>query len=81
MQGIGKEILTLRIDNINAISEFCALAMSCKGNTIVKRDNFIVDAKSIMGLYSIDVSQTFTLEIENDYTPKLIEKFKKWEVK
>lgn len=81
MDGIGKEILTLRIDNINEISEFCALAMSCKGNTIVKRGNFVVDAKSIMGLYSIDVSQTFTLEIEDDYTPELIEKFKKWEVK
>ena len=81
MDGIGKEILTLRIDNINEISEFCNLAMSCKGKTIVKRDSFISDAKSIMGLYSIDVSKTFTLEIEDDYTLELIEKFKKWEVK
>ncbi len=57
---------TVVVDTIDKIKEFVNVAMSSKLETIdVKRGRFTVDARSIMGIFSLNVSEPVDVVVEN----------------
>lgn len=58
--------LKIRIDTIDKVKEFSALAMKFNVDIDVINDRYVVDAKSIMGLFSIDLAKTLEMEIHSD---------------
>lgn len=59
--------MTIRKVSLNGIEEvkkFVRIMGSCPHPTIVKADRYIVDAKSIMGMFSLNLLEPVKLEIE-----------------
>lgn len=60
------------ISNIKDFVEF--MSKKCNEKAVVKSDNFVVSALSIMGLFSLNLSNPVTLEINwDDENDKFIE--------
>lgn len=54
------------IDTIEKIKDFVAKASRCPFDIEVESTKYRIDAKSIMGLFSLDVSKPVTLCIETN---------------
>ena len=54
--------ITVRLDKIIDISDFVKLVSKCREDVAVKSGHFAVNAKSIMGLYSLDLTKPLTVE-------------------
>ncbi len=52
---------TISIKSLNDVYAFISKAQEIEGDVTVKRDRFNVDAKSVMGVFSIDMSQNVTV--------------------
>ena len=58
--------ITISLNKIADISNFVRLASKCMGDVVVKSGNFAVDAKSIMGLFSLDLTKPLRVEFHGD---------------
>lgn len=56
----------INIDNIDKVKEFCENAGKYIDNLDLVSGRYIVDAKSIMGIFSLDISKTIELTIHGD---------------
>jgi len=56
----------INIDNIDKVKEFCENADKYIDSLDLVSGRYIVDAKSIMGIFSIDISKTIELTIHGD---------------
>lgn len=54
--------VTVLLNKITDIKEFVNLASMCQGDVAVKSGNFAVDAKSLMGLFSLDLTRPLSVE-------------------
>ena len=63
------------IKNVKNIKNFIAVSQSCTSEVFIVSGKYRVNAKSILGLFSLDLSNPVSLicEDENDYP-----KFKEW---
>lgn len=50
------------LNQIADIPKFVGLASKCKDDVVVKSGNFAVDAKSLLGLYSLDLTKPLKVE-------------------
>ena len=68
----------ISLSHCNDVKEFIKIAQDITGNVEVKSGKYVVDGKSILGIFSLDLSQPVELvcESENEYL-----KFKKFESK
>lgn len=57
--------MLIDLGNISRVKEFVTIAQSCVGDTTLKSGRYIVDGKSILGIFSLDLSQPIELECEN----------------
>lgn len=64
-QNVNIRQVNLRIDKIDDLKNFVNLAGKLKSNTEVVSGRFIVDAKSIMGMLSLNLSQPVSLIIRS----------------
>lgn len=63
--------MLLTIKNLNSIEKvrnFVNIINTLDGNFDLKSDRYTVDAKSIMGILSLDVSKELTLAFNSDFT-------------
>lgn len=56
------------IHGINDLNNFIQKARTVDGDVLVTRGKFVVDGKSIMGLFSIDISQGCTVTYPENAT-------------
>ena len=56
--------IQINLSNINDVKNFVTIMQSISEETILKSGKYVVDAKSIMGVFSLDLSKPITLEIE-----------------
>jgi len=56
----------IKLNTISDVKEFTTAAMQQKFNTDLVSGRFLVDAKSIMGCFSLDLSKAIELVIHND---------------
>ena len=54
----------IKLPTIEAVKEFVGYTMSCPFETYIKAGRYVVDAKSIMGIFSLDLEDTITVCVE-----------------
>ena len=60
---------------IDEIKEFVQLANKCKDKITVKSNGYIVDGKSILGIFSLDLSKPVIVEVKNHEDALLISSY------
>lgn len=72
-----KDIYKIKLD-IPDIHEFMQVANSIVNDINLYQGNAVVNAKSLMGLYALDLSKEINLTIRDCDDDEVIEKFSKW---
>ena len=57
---------TIRINAINDVKDFVTIASRCPYNADLISGRYSIDAKSIMGIFSLDLSNDLELNIHSD---------------
>ncbi len=61
------------------VKEFVNITQDYPYEILLKSGKYIVDAKSILGIFSLDLSQPITVEVNSDDCEELLAKLKKFE--
>ena len=72
--------MLILIDTIPKVNEFCSIANGLKNNADVVSGRYRINAKSILGLYSLDLSKPVTLEVHESDEEIVQSIFGKFEV-
>lgn len=56
----------LSINSVDKVKKFCDAASRCIADIDVISDRYVIDGKSIMGLFSLDLSKTLELIVHAD---------------
>lgn len=56
----------IKLNSIDDVKEFCGLTNSCKFDVDVLSGRYAVDAKSIMGIFSLDLTKEVELVVHAD---------------
>lgn len=59
--GNNSKSMFIKLNNISNIKEFTTMASTVSDDVEVRRGRWCIDAKSLMGMFSIDVSDGFTV--------------------
>lgn len=70
--------ITVNLSKIADANEFVMLAGKCKDDVVVRSGHFAVNAKSIMGLYSLDLSKPLLVEAYGEVSCEVREGMKKF---
>ena len=70
--------ITVSLNKIRDITKFINLASKCQGDVVLKSGQFAVDAKSIMGILSLDLSKPLNVEFYGDIPYAVKEGMKKF---
>lgn len=52
----------IKITEIDDVNKFVQYAKNVRGDVLISRGQFCIDGKSILGIYSLDVSQGCTVQ-------------------
>ena len=65
-----KKIINVDLNNIESVKKFCNKTFKFNGKLTLKSDIYVIDAKSIMGIFSLDLSKPIDVNIhaEDDAT-------------
>ena len=70
-----KEML-IHLNSINDVKEFVNAAVSCPCELYLISGRYIVDGKSIMGVFSLDLSNNVRLQIQGEKAEEYSERFR-----
>ena len=70
--------ITVSLNKITDISKFVALVSKCRDDVVVKSGHFAVNAKSLMGLYSLDLTKPLKVEFYGNIPYEVREGMKKF---
>jgi phosphotransferase system HPr-like phosphotransfer protein len=56
----------ISLNSIEKVKSFVNLIAQQSGDYDLSSDRYVVDAKSIMGIFSLDLSKVLCLEVHND---------------
>lgn len=73
--------MKILINTISKVKKFCSLSQGFMHNVDVTSDRYKVDGKSIMGLFSIDLSKPVNVIVHYDDTEMAECLFSEFEVK
>jgi phosphotransferase system HPr-like phosphotransfer protein len=62
---IAMQNLTIKLDTVEKVKGFVNMVAPLEGDIDLAGDRYVVDAKSIMGIFSLDLSKPLTLTIHN----------------
>ncbi len=68
--------VTLSLDSSNNVKSFVNIVSRYDFDVDLTSGRYLVDAKSIMGIFSLDLSQPIKAEIHSDECDKLIEELR-----
>lgn len=69
----------ISLEMAQRVKEFVAITQGCDYEILLKSGKYVVDAKSILGIFSLDLSKPLTVEIYSDDCQNLLDKLKKFE--
>lgn len=73
--------INIYLDTIDKVKGFVNVVSICDGDFDLSSGRYVVDAKSIMGIFSLDLSKTLTLNVHNDeVADRIFPKLKEFEV-
>lgn len=64
--------LNVKIDTIENVKEFVSIVTKCSYDVDIVSGRYVIDAKSIMGLFSLDLSKPLELRIYGEETDELV---------
>lgn len=70
--------ITVLLDKIADIKNFVNLVSKCRGDVVIKSGLYTVNAKSIMALFSLDLSKPLKVEFYGDFPYEVKEGMKKF---
>ena len=65
----------IRLKSVEDVNEFVALASLNQGDVDIRCDRYVVDAKSILGILSLDLKNILTVDIYAGDLESKIQKF------
>jgi hypothetical protein len=63
MKGENMIILKVILSTVQDVQEFCKYANQNEGDVLIYSGRYIVDGKSILGLYSLDLSKPIEVHV------------------
>ena len=66
--------MTISLEMAQRVKEFVSVTQNCECEILLKSGKYVVDAKSILGIFSLDLSKPLTVEIYSDDCAELLEK-------
>ncbi len=70
----------IRLSSIQDVRDFVEIVTRYDMEIDLSSGRYVVDAKSIMGIFSLDLMNTITLTAHSDNTEKLFEELKRFMV-
>lgn len=67
------ETLNVKLDTIELVKNFSTLMSAYPHDCDLTSGRYVVDAKSIMGVFSLDLTKTLELHLYGEVTPELRE--------
>lgn len=67
---------TILLSSIEAVKEFNRIVTFYDGDVDLVSGRYIIDAKSIMGIFSLDLSKPINIQVYGEDPEKLIEQLK-----
>ena len=67
--------VTIRLNSIGEVKEFNRIAATVPGDVDLHSGRYCVDAKSIMGIFSLDLSKPLILNADTEDEQKIKETF------
>ena len=58
--------VNINLNAIDKVKKFVHIMAACEGDFDLSSGRYVVDAKSIMGIFSLDLGKTLTLGIHDD---------------
>ncbi len=58
--------LNISLNSIEKVKQFVNVMAALDGDFDLASDRYVVDAKSIMGIFSLDLGKTLRLDVHND---------------
>ena len=58
--------VTVNLNSVDAVKHFCNLASNCDFEIDMISGKYLIDAKSILGLFSLDLSKDIKVEIHSE---------------
>ena len=71
--------ITISLEMAQKVKEFVSVTQSYEHEILLKSGKYVVDAKSILGIFSLDLSKPLVVEVYGDNTSALMKKLKKFE--
>lgn len=69
--------VTISLNSIDKVKAFVNIISTYDGDFDLSSNRYVVDAKSIMGIFSLDLGKTLNLNIHDDkYYESILEKLK-----
>ena len=69
--------MKIKLNTVTEVNDFCRIASGYESDVIVSHGKYAVDGKSLMGLYSLNLSEVLNVEFvskdedENDFWDKI----------
>ena len=71
-----KRVCQIKLNTINEVKEFVNIVLQCPYDVDLVSGRYIIDAKSLMGIFSLDLTRPIDLEadIDSDDVEELLKK-------
>ena len=70
--------IQISLEMAQKVKEFVAVTQDSPYEILLKSGKYVVDAKSILGIFSLDLSQPLTVEVYAENCDELLEKLKEF---
>ena len=71
--------IKISLEMAQRVKDFVNVTQDYPCEILLKSGKYVVDAKSILGIFSLDLSQPVTVEVYDDNCNELLAKLKKFE--
>ena len=75
-----QSLFKMKLNTIDDVKSFVDAANNFNGRITVRNMHYAVDGKSIMGIFSIDLSGVLTVEFDSEPSEEIINLFRKWSI-
>ena len=69
---------TIRINTIADVKKFCSIVIGCEYEVDIVSGRYAIDAKSIMGIFSLDLSNDLELRVHSDNCAEFLDEIKEF---
>lgn len=77
-EGVLLIIRTINLETISDVKQFVNTVSKCDFEADLIQDRYTVDAKSIMGIFSLDLSQNLTIHIYSEDCEDFLKEIEKF---